>query len=196
VLNVILVLPMSFSDRRTVVCSYKDFNRSTSGIPYGSKIAHSEAWIIELKALLKSMSTRRNLRSSHWVSLVRLHSLQALMSVLLSWRKPPCACVRMLSCSTSLISLSLMTYTRNWFIELSSTTGLQCDGWSVIGPPLWRRDRTPVMSSSVTFVTVSPVVRISLSHCWITFNCSGGLVLMSSAWNESGPADLLFCRYW
>jgi hypothetical protein len=47
--------------------------------------------------------------------------------------------------------------------------------------------KTPVMSSSVTFVTISPVVRISLSHCWITFNCSGGIVLMSSAWNESGP---------
>jgi hypothetical protein len=33
----------------------------------------------------------------------------------------------------------------------------------------------------VTSVTISPVARISLSHCCITLNCSGGIVLMSSA---------------
>ena len=43
VLNVILALSMPLSGRWTVVCSYKDFKRSTSGILYASKIAHSEA---------------------------------------------------------------------------------------------------------------------------------------------------------
>jgi len=43
VLNVVLALPMPLSGKRTVVSSYKDFNRSMSGIPYASKIAHSEA---------------------------------------------------------------------------------------------------------------------------------------------------------
>ncbi len=52
----------------------------------------------------------------------------------------------------------------------------------------------PVMSSSVTFVTISPIVRISLRHYLITVNCSGGIVLMSSAWNESGPGALLFFK--
>jgi hypothetical protein len=42
VLNVILAMSMSLSGRRTVVCSYKDFSRSTSGIPYASKIAHGD----------------------------------------------------------------------------------------------------------------------------------------------------------
>ncbi len=127
VLNVILTIPMSLSGKHT--CSYKDFNRSTSGIPYDSKVAHSDAWLIELKLLLKSISTCRNLLLSLCVSLVRTYSFQELMSVLLSWWKSSCAFVRILSCSTSSISLSLMMYVRSWFIELSSTTDLQCVGW-------------------------------------------------------------------
>ncbi len=70
-----VTLHMSLSGRWTVVCSYKDFNRSTSGISYVSRIAHSESWLIELKTLLKSMSTRRNRCLNHWSSLVRLYSL-------------------------------------------------------------------------------------------------------------------------
>ena len=192
--NVILALPIPLSGNLTVVCLYRDFKRSISGIPYASRIAHNDAWLIELKALLKSMSTRRNLLLRRCASLVRPYSLHALMSVLLFWRKPPCACVRIRSCSTISVRRSLMMYASSWFIELSNTTGLQCDGWSVIGPPLCRRDRIPVISSSVTSVTISPVARISLSHCCITFSCSGGIVLMSSAWNESGPGALLFFK--
>ena len=59
VLKVILALLMSVWDSHTVVCSYRDFRRSISGILYDSRIVHREVWFMELKALLKSMSTRR-----------------------------------------------------------------------------------------------------------------------------------------
>jgi hypothetical protein len=41
--NVILALPIPFSGSLTVVCLYKDFKRSISGIPYASKIDQSDA---------------------------------------------------------------------------------------------------------------------------------------------------------
>ena len=74
------------------------------------------------------------------------------------------------------------------------TTGRQWEDWSPNGPPLCRRDKIPVMSSSVTFVTMSPVARISLRHFCITCNCFGDIVLISSAWKESGPGALIFFR--
>ena len=126
--KVILALPIPLSGSLTVVCLYRDFKKSISGMPYASKIAQSDAWLIELKALLKSMSTLRNLLLRRCASLVSPYSLHALMSVLLFWRKPPCACVSIRSCSTISVNLSLTMYANNWFIELSSTTGLQCDG--------------------------------------------------------------------
>ncbi len=59
VLKVILTLPMSVWGIGTVVCSYRDFRRSISGILYDCRIAHREDWSMELKTLLKSISTRR-----------------------------------------------------------------------------------------------------------------------------------------
>ena len=90
-LIVILALTMSDWGRRTVVYSHKDLSKLISGILYDSRMTHKEACLIELKALLKSMSTRKNHFLRRWVSLVRPYNLQALMSVLLSWRNPPLA---------------------------------------------------------------------------------------------------------
>ncbi len=50
----------------------------------------------------------------------------------------------------------------------------------------------PFISFSVTLVTNSPLAITSLTHCWRTRICSGGIFLISSTWNLSGPGSLLF----
>ena len=161
---------------------------------YASSMAQRDAWLMLLNALLKSISTRRNRFLRRCASFVIPYSLHPLMSVLLFWRKPPCACDSM--CAFSIISVrrSLTIYAITWLVQLSNTTGLQWDAMSAFGPPLWRRASLPVISFSVTLVSGLPSARISLSHSLITRSCSGGIVLISSACILSGPGAFPILR--